>query len=90
MILTREMQLSSQFMNFVAGTSKANPRLDSVDLVLRHWRERFSLAFPEGEGRFLFRSANFAAIYGTRTIIVNRERPEHDLHIFCCVLCNNM
>ena len=31
--------------------SKEKSRLDSVDLILRHHREQFSPAFPEGEGR---------------------------------------
>ena len=32
---------------------------------------------------------NSAAIYGTSTIIVNREGPEHDVHI-CAMYCAMM
>ena len=69
-------------MILVKGTSEAKSRLDSVYLILRHRRERFSTAFRAGEGRFSFRSVNFAGIYGDLTIIVNREGPEHDDHTF--------
>ena len=77
-----KMHPPSQFMILVKGTSEAKSRLDSVYLILRHRRERFSKAFLEGKGRFSFRSAHFAAIYGTQTKIVNREGPEHDDHTF--------
>ena len=80
------MHPSSQFMSSVEGTSEAKSSLDSVDLILRHRRERFSTAFREGEGRFSFRSVNFAGIYGDLTIIVNREGPEHDVHILLCIV----
>ena len=71
--LIGEMHPSLQFMTSVEGTNKAKSRLDSVDLILRHRGEQLSTAVQECEKRFLFHPANFLGIYGTPTIIVNRE-----------------